>query len=308
MILDLYLPLLQGVLLSLVVVVITALGLLFRSWINAPRGPPQTLADPSVPHHLRLVDKEVVNKHVKRLRFALPSPDHILGVPLGQFVELTADIGQRRTSISRFPISSPRTKGYVDFLFKLHEEGEGKEEGEDAARYIASLRDDEVVQVTGPHGSLTYFGKGKVNLQSDNDESEDREESFKWLAVIAADTGIDAVLPFIGRVLGEEHAFHCSLLYINQTEDDILMRSDLEDLVASHPDHFTLQLHLDKAPDGWEHGEGEITPDVIRDWLPQPFTETFLLVNMPSGPVRETCLSAVAGTDFPKARLHVLPE
>uniref|UniRef100_UPI00358F0934 NADH-cytochrome b5 reductase 1-like isoform X2 n=1 Tax=Myxine glutinosa TaxID=7769 RepID=UPI00358F0934 len=297
-----------GVLLSLVVVVITALGFLFRSWINVPRGPPQTLADQSVPHHLRLVDKEVINKHVKRLRFALPSPDHILGVPLGQFVELSAEKGQSRISITRFPISSPRTKGYVDFLFKLREEGEGKEEGEDAASYIASLRDDEVVQVTGPHGSLTYFGKGKVNLQSANDESEDREESFKWLAVIAADTGIDAVLPIIRRVLEEEHAFHCSLLYINQTEDDILMRSDLEDLVASHPDHFILRLHLDKAPEGWEHGEGKVTPDVIRDWLPQPFTATFLLLNMPSGPAREICLSAIEDTDFPKARFHVLAE
>ena len=47
----------------------------------------------------------------------------------------------------------------------MNEEGEGKEEGEDAARYIASLRDDEVVQVTGPHGSLTYFGKGINCLQ-----------------------------------------------------------------------------------------------------------------------------------------------
>lgn len=39
-----------------------------------------------------------------------------------------------------------------------------------------------------------------------------------------------------------------SLIFANVTEEDILLRSTLEDLAAKHPDRFKLHYTLDKVP------------------------------------------------------------
>lgn len=42
----------------------------------------------------------------------------------------------------------------------------------------------------------------------------------------------------------------CALLYANQSEKDILVRKELEEVIANHPDRFKLWYTLDKAEEG----------------------------------------------------------
>lgn len=44
---------------------------------------PVALQDPNVKYKFKLVDKEVLSHDTRRFRFALPSEEHILGLPVG---------------------------------------------------------------------------------------------------------------------------------------------------------------------------------------------------------------------------------
>ncbi|XP_015705610.1 NADH-cytochrome b5 reductase 3-like [Coturnix japonica] len=55
-----------------------------RRLFGTPR-PAITLKDPEVKYALRLIDKEEVSHDTRRFRFALPSTDHVLGLPIGTF-------------------------------------------------------------------------------------------------------------------------------------------------------------------------------------------------------------------------------
>lgn len=47
--------------------------------------PAITLENPDIKYPLRLIDKEVISHDTRRFRFALPSPEHILGLPVGEY-------------------------------------------------------------------------------------------------------------------------------------------------------------------------------------------------------------------------------
>lgn len=42
-----------------------------------------------------------------------------------------------------------------------------------------------------------------------------------------------------------------SLIFANQTEKDILLRAELEEVAAKHPDQFKLWYTIDVASAGW---------------------------------------------------------
>ncbi|KAM7329127.1 hypothetical protein ACRRTK_010740 [Alexandromys fortis] len=43
-----------------------------------------TLQDPEAKYPLPLIEKEQINHNTRRFRFGLPSPDHVLGLPVGE--------------------------------------------------------------------------------------------------------------------------------------------------------------------------------------------------------------------------------
>ncbi|MEW5308874.1 MAG: hypothetical protein WDW38_000798 [Sanguina aurantia] len=59
-----------------------------------------------------------------------------------------------------------------------------------------------------------------------------------------------------------------SLLYANQTEADILLREELEELANNHPDRFRIYHTLSLPPaHGWEQGRGRMSEAMLRRHL-----------------------------------------
>lgn len=54
---------------------------------------PVTLVDEETKYALPLVEKIEVSHDTRRFRFKLPSEDHVLGLPVGQHVYLSAKVG-----------------------------------------------------------------------------------------------------------------------------------------------------------------------------------------------------------------------
>lgn len=67
-----------------------------------------------------LIDKEEISHDVRRFRFALPSKEHIMGIPIGQHVSLKFVGSEGEVQRSYTPTSSNDDKGFMDLVVKVY--------------------------------------------------------------------------------------------------------------------------------------------------------------------------------------------
>jgi len=103
-------------------------------------------------------------------------------------------------------------------------------------------------------------------------------------------TGITPMLQVITAVLSNPaDTTKMSLLYANQTEDDILVRDELDALAAKHPNNLKVWYTVDRPPEEWKFSTGFITTDMIKERLPAPGPETIVLMCGPPPMVKFAC-------------------
>uniref|UniRef100_A0A7N6AVV9 NADH-cytochrome b5 reductase n=1 Tax=Anabas testudineus TaxID=64144 RepID=A0A7N6AVV9_ANATE len=265
------------------------INLIFRLFFSK-RKPAITLQDPNVKYALRLIDKQIVSHDTRRFRFALPSPDHVLGLPVGQHIYLSARIDGNLVVRPYTPVSSDDDKGCVDLVVKIYFKGVNPKfpEGGKMSQYLESLRINDTIDFRGPSGLLVYKGKGVFAIQPDK-KSPAVTKTAKQVGMIAGGTGITPMLQLISAMMKDpqDHTV-CHLLFANQTERDVLLRPELEEIQVNNPDRFKLWFTLDRAPADWEFSQGFITEDMVRDHLPPPGDDTLIVMcgPPPDDPVR----------------------
>uniref|UniRef100_A0A3Q1JRZ5 NADH-cytochrome b5 reductase n=1 Tax=Anabas testudineus TaxID=64144 RepID=A0A3Q1JRZ5_ANATE len=259
------------------------INLIFRLFFSK-RKPAITLQDPNVKYALRLIDKQIVSHDTRRFRFALPSPDHVLGLPVGQHIYLSARIDGNLVVRPYTPVSSDDDKGCVDLVVKIYFKGVNPKfpEGGKMSQYLESLRINDTIDFRGPSGLLVYKGKGVFAIQPDK-KSPAVTKTAKQVGMIAGGTGITPMLQLISAMMKDpqDHTV-CHLLFANQTERDVLLRPELEEIQVNNPDRFKLWFTLDRAPADWEFSQGFITEDMVRDHLPPPGDDTLIFACNPN--------------------------
>ncbi len=95
-----------------VVVVTALLAKLYLSSFAGQRRKkgPVTLVDPDTKYSLKLIDKKVISHDTRRFRFALPSDKHVLGLPVGQHIYLSARINGQLVVRPYTPTTSDETQ------------------------------------------------------------------------------------------------------------------------------------------------------------------------------------------------------
>jgi cytochrome-b5 reductase len=61
-----------------------------------------------------------------------------------------------------------------------------------------------------------------------------------------------------------------TLVFANQTEEDILLREELENYVKAHPDQFKIHYLLDRPSENWTGGQGFVSDKVVKEFMPGP--------------------------------------
>uniref|UniRef100_A0A452V3M3 cytochrome-b5 reductase n=1 Tax=Ursus maritimus TaxID=29073 RepID=A0A452V3M3_URSMA len=214
--------------------------------------PAITLESPDVKYPLRLIDKEVISHDTRRFRFALPSPQHILGLPVGQHIYLSARIDGNLVIRPYTPVSSDDDKGFVDLVIKVYFKDTHPKfpAGGKMSQYLESMKIGDTIEFRGPNGLLVYQGKG-----------------------------ITPMLQVIRAIMKDPHdPTVCHLLFANQTEKDILLRPELEELRNEHSARFKLWYTVDRAPEAWDYSQGFVNEEMIRDHLPPPEEEPLILM------------------------------
>ncbi|KAI5634344.1 oxidoreductase FAD-binding domain-containing protein [Phthorimaea operculella] len=123
---------------------------------------PVTLKDPNTKYALPLIEREELTHDTRRFRFGLPSSEHVLGLPIGQHIHLTAKIDDDLVIRAYTPVSSDEDKGYVDLVIKVYFKNVHPKfpDGGKMSQYLENMKLGETIDVRGPSGRLQYTGNG----------------------------------------------------------------------------------------------------------------------------------------------------
>ncbi|CAI4064717.1 hypothetical protein SKDZ_09G1200 [Saccharomyces kudriavzevii ZP591] len=194
-----------------------------------------------------LVEKTILTHNTSLYKFGLPHADDVLGLPIGQHIVIKANINGKDITRSYTPTSLDEdTKGSFELLVKSYPTG-------NVSKMIGELRIGDSIQIKGPRGKYRY----ERNCRS-------------HLGMIAGGTGITPMYQIMKAIAMDPHdVTKVSMVFGNVHEEDILLKKELEALVAMKPSQFKIVYYLD-SPDrqDWAGGVGFITKDVIEEHLP----------------------------------------
>lgn len=149
------------------------------------------------------------------------------------------------------------------------------------------------ILMKGPKGHLDYKGRGRFTIFQKRELVYYR---MKKIGMVAGGTGITPMLQIIRAILKDpKDKTELWLIFANQTEEDILLRKELE---AIPKERFHLYFTLDRPPEAWTGGIGFINPDMCRQNLPPPDRDTMLFVCGPPPMVKYACEPAFKELGF----------
>jgi cytochrome-b5 reductase len=204
-------------------------------------------------HHVmfKSVEKTLVSPNVYRFVFALPRPTDVLGLPTGQHIALRATVQGQSVSRSYTPISNNTDLGRNELLIKVYPQGL-------MTKHLEAMSVCEEMEIRGPKGAMQYS-----------------RSYAKQIGMIAGGTGITPMYQLIRAICEDEKDnTKVSLLYANNTKEDILLREELDAFAAKDPAKFKVQYVLAKALDEWKGLKGFISQEMIKEHLAQPLTST----------------------------------
>nr|AAT72293.1 nitrate reductase [Dunaliella viridis] len=240
---------------------------------------------------LKLAERIEVSHNTRIFRFALPSPEHILGLPTGKHLFVYAHVNGELVARAYTPISSDEDKGRLDLLIKVYGPNQHPAfpQGGKMSQHLDKLKIGETIQVKGPVGHFTYEGKGNyVNGKSKGKASK--------LSMLAGGTGITPILQVLEAIFRDKEDQTCmSLIFANNSEPDILARDRLDKLAQENPERFKVYHVLSKAPEGWPQGKGYVTEHMMRERFFPPGEDSLALMCGPPG-----LISLVGGPGFEK--------
>eukprot|EP01137_Pigoraptor_chileana_P014059 Opistho-2@4914 len=258
--------------------------------------------DPTMKIPFRLVEKRELSHDTRLYRFALQSEKHILGLPVGKHMYLSATIDGKPVSRPYTPTSSDDDIGHFDLVVKVYYKNVHPKfpEGGKMSQHLESLKLGETIDVSGPKGRLTYAGRGLIKIQSGTNPVEIRNAAK--IAMIAGGTGITPMYQVIKAILKDpQDKTEVRLLFANQTEDDILLREELEKMAAQHS-QFKVWYTLDRPPaSGWKYSSGFVSEDMIREHLFTAGADTQVFMCGPPPMIKFACIPALEKIGFTEA-------
>ncbi|XP_043267373.1 NADH-cytochrome b5 reductase 3 isoform X2 [Venturia canescens] len=284
------LPLLAAVGLGAVVVVAVGFYVAWKGKDKKKKSP-VLLEDPTTKYKLPLIEKEIISHDTRRFRFGLPSADHVLGLQTGQHVLLTANLNGEVVIRAYTPVSSEEEHGFVDLVVKVYFKNVHPKfpEGGKMSQHLESMKIGDEVEFRGPSGRLVYKGAGKFSIKLLRKDPP-IEHVVNKAIMIAGGTGITPMLQLI-RTITKDPTDHTkmALLFANQTEKDILLREELEELASKHSDQFKLWYTLDSSSDTWKYSTGHVNGEMIAKHTFPPSPETIVLMCGPPPMINFAC-------------------
>lgn len=201
----------------------------------------------------QLVKKDQISHNTALYRFELPSDTSSLCLPIGQHVSARAVIDGKDVMRSYTPTSLPTDLGFFDLVVKSYPQGL-------LSKHFGEMVVGDFLEFRGPKGSFNYT-----------------PNMCRAIGMIAGGTGITPMLQIIHAILTNPNdKTLVSLIFGNVTEEDILLRDQLDELSRQHK-QFSVYYVLNKPPQNWSGGVGFVTKDIIKSHCPAPASDIKIL-------------------------------
>ncbi|KAI8086072.1 uncharacterized protein BX664DRAFT_334845 [Halteromyces radiatus] len=235
--------------------------------------------DPTQFKSFKLIDKQKVTHDTSLFRFQLDSETDVSGLHTASCVitryPITKKDGSPGYVIRPYtPTSTEETQGHVDFVIKNYANGK-------MSKHIHNLNIGDELEIKGPIGKYPWDEKKVENV-----------------GMVAGGTGITPMLQLIRRIFDPIHKDEktkVTLIFGNRTEEDILLKEELDNYAKTHPDRFKVIYALDTAPADWDGIKGYVTKDDIQKYLPGPEKPSSIIFVCGPDPL----LATVAGPKNP---------
>ncbi|WCJ44582.1 Nitrate reductase [NADH] [Euphorbia peplus] len=212
----------------------------------------------------KLIKKDALSHDVRLFRFALPSDDQVLGLPVGKHIFICAAIDGKLCMRAYTPTSGIDTVGYFDLVIKIYYKGVHPKfpNGGLLSQHLESLELGSFIDVKGPLGHIEYAGRGSFTVHG-------KTKTAKKLAMISGGTGITPVYQVIQAILKDpEDETEMFVVYANRTEEDILLREELDGWAKEYPTRLKVWYVVEIGKEGWEYSAGFITESILREHVP----------------------------------------
>ncbi|PNP58731.1 hypothetical protein THARTR1_01747 [Trichoderma harzianum] len=91
----------------------------------------------------------------------------------------------------------------------------------------------------------------------------------KKIGMVAGGTGITPMVQIIRAIYeSDRDTMEISLIYANRTEQDILLREELDTFARRYPKIFKVYYVLENHSSEWKFGSGYVTKDMMAEMLP----------------------------------------
>ncbi|KAI1749865.1 hypothetical protein F4782DRAFT_511178 [Xylaria castorea] len=226
---------------------------------------------------LALVKKDLVAPSTYHLVFQLPTPESVLGLPIGQHVAITAIVDGQAVTRSYTPISNNADLGTLELIIKCYPNGKL------TGGYLANLEIGDEVKFRGPKGAMRY-----------------KRGHCKRIGMLAGGSGITPMYQLIRAICEDQRdTTEISLIYANRTEEDILLRSELEAFARKYPSNLKLHFMLDSPSPDWQGGKGYVTKEIMAERFPAADLDSKIMICGPPGMVN-AAKRALVELDFEK--------
>ncbi|XP_073144174.1 nitrate reductase [NADH] 2-like [Henckelia pumila] len=213
----------------------------------------------------KLVEKTILSHDVRLFRFALPNEDQVLGLPVGKHIFICATIDDKLCMRAYTPSSGVDTVGYFELVVKIYFKGVNPKfpNGGMMTQHLDSMELGSFIDVKGPVGHIEYAGKGNFLVHG-------KQKFAKKLAMIAGGSGITPIYQVMQAILKDgDDETEMQVVYANRTEDDILLRAELDEWAEKYPARVKLWYVLSKPEkEGWKYSRGHVTEDILRAHTP----------------------------------------
>ncbi|XP_021715596.1 NADH--cytochrome b5 reductase 1-like isoform X1 [Chenopodium quinoa] len=211
--------------------------------------------DPEAFKEFKLVKRTELSHNVAKFRFSLPSPDSVLGLPIGQHISCRGKDANGEDVMKAYtPTTLDSDVGYFELVIKMYPQGR-------MSHHFREMREGDYLSVKGPKGRFKYQ-PGQVRA----------------FGMLAGGTGITPMFQVARAILkNPSDKTKVQLIYANVTHDDILLKEELDNFAHSFPDRFSVYYVLNEPPEEWSGGVGFVSAKMIQDHCPEPASDIQIL-------------------------------
>jgi len=146
------------------------------------------------------------------------------------------------------------------------------------------LREGEVVEVKGPSGQIRYQGNGEIIV-------DHKTYTFDRVTLVLGGSGITPGYQLVSRILlTEEDRTEIRVIDANKTEDDILLRAELDQFAQDNSDQFSIIHVLSHPGKDWTGETGHVNERILHQYAFEPDERSVALLCGPPAMIKKAVL------------------